>query len=163
VRRLQAIDALGAVLQQAVTEAAGGDAAVEADPPLHLDRPCLQCRQQLLAAAGDEAWWRLHMEFQIGQDLRARFVEQLIAAAHLAGADQLLRLLAAGGQAAPHQFQIKTLPAGHGPPLPRCITVRFRSSSNHRRNRTKSERAPALPKVAGRWRHSRTRRDGPCS
>ena len=66
VAHIDAVDALGPVLQQAVAEATGGDAAIEADPPLHPDRQGLQCCQQLLAAAGDEARRRLHLQIQIG-------------------------------------------------------------------------------------------------
>ena len=44
----------------------------------------------------------------------AGLIEHLVGAAHPAGTDQLLGLLAAGGQAPLHQHQIQALFASHG-------------------------------------------------
>jgi hypothetical protein len=59
--------------------------------------------------------------------LGAGFIEQPIAAAHPASPDQLLGLLAAGGQTAIYQFQIQALLRGQGV-MPLLLPER----SNHR-------------------------------
>ena len=45
----------------------------------------------------------------------ARLIQHLVGTAHPASTNQLLGLLAAGGQAPLHQHQIQALFASHGP------------------------------------------------
>ena len=53
IAHINAINTGCAVLQQAIGEAAGGDAAIQADAPLHQYRESLQARQQFFATSGD--------------------------------------------------------------------------------------------------------------
>ena len=98
------------MLQQAIGEAPGGDAAIQTDPLVNLDRKRLQTRQQLLTTAGDEAGRLLHHQLLVRADFSARFVQHRAdAVPHLAGTDQLLRLLTGAHQPSGQQLQIQSL------------------------------------------------------
>ena len=147
VAHIDAIDALCAVLEQAIAEAPGGDAAIEADPAPHLQGEGGQGLQQLLPTPGDKSGRLLHVQLRLRQHFRAWLVEHPIAQAHPPGPDQLLGLLAAGGQAAGHQLLIQTLSAAHGT----CAAVikpqlkRNRFQASGRPGQTRPRMVPIFP------------------
>ena len=98
------------MLEQAIGEAAGGDPTVQAGAALDSNREGIKACEQLLATAGDKAWRLLHHQLQTLSDHLTGLIQQLpMAIAHLAGTDQLLRLLTGHRQAACHELQIKAL------------------------------------------------------
>ena len=95
IAHINAINTGSAMLQQAIGEAAGGDAAIQADAPLHRHRESLQARQQFFATSGDKAWGLLNPQFSLRRYLRSGLVQQGAGAIpHLSSTNQLLRLLA---------------------------------------------------------------------
>ena len=70
------------MLQQAVAEAASGDAPIQAGAAFHRDRQDLQGGHQLLASPGDEAGGLLNRQGQGGRHGHAGFVEHGGAAPH---------------------------------------------------------------------------------
>ena len=95
VTHINAINTRSAVLQQAIGESPCGDAAVQADAPLHRHRESLQARQQFFATSRDKAGGLLHPQFSFRRHLRSGLVQQGAGAIpHLSSTNQLLRLLA---------------------------------------------------------------------
>ena len=95
IAHINAINTGSAVLQQAIGEAAGGDAAIQADAPLHQHRESLQARQKFFTPSRDKAGGLLHPQFSLRRHLRSRLVQQGAGAIpHLSSTNQLLRLLA---------------------------------------------------------------------
>ena len=98
------------MLQEAIGEAAGGDAPVQTDPPVHHDRKSLQTSEQFFATAGHEPGRLLHLQLKVVRHLNTGLIEQLTSSIpDFAGTDQLLRLLTRHRQTARQELQIKPL------------------------------------------------------
>ena len=94
VAHIDAVNTSGTVLQQAIGETAGGDAAIEADAILHPHRKSLQAGQEFFSTPGNEAGGLFHPQFPIRHHFRSGLIKQGSGTiTHLARADQLLRLL----------------------------------------------------------------------
>jgi hypothetical protein len=88
------MDAPGAVLEEAVGEAAGGGADVEADPVERVDGEGLEGGFEFEATASDVAGFLLDGEWGVGGDLGAGFIDEAFSAADLAGEDEAFGLFA---------------------------------------------------------------------
>ena len=82
---VDADDIGGAGLKGAVREATGGGADVEDVRASEIECEGAQGRGKFFAAAADEAWELLNVEFAIHRKITAGFVQSLGAAAHAAG------------------------------------------------------------------------------
>jgi hypothetical protein len=100
-------DQRGAVLQQAVSESAGGGAYIEAGTACDLNLPVLQRRHQLQSAAADV---RLVLAQQaksgIGRNRRSRLVDLLFPHQNPSGKDERASTFAAGGKAPRDEQQV---------------------------------------------------------
>ena len=104
------VHARRAVLQQAVGEAAGGGADVQAQPARHIDAEMIQRRLQLQPAAAHIASALPATSMRLAASTRvARLDGFLSVDQHLAGHDESLRFLAGFGQAALDQQTIEPL------------------------------------------------------
>ena len=91
---IHGMDAGGAALQQAVGEATGGSADIDADPAVGVDGEGIESAFEFESAAADEAGFLFDLEWGIEWQLGAGFVDDAVAAADFAGEDQAFRLFA---------------------------------------------------------------------
>ena len=82
---IDSVDAQGTALEEAVREAAGGCADVDADPSGRVDLEGVERALEFQPAAADETGLVLDGERSIGRELGARLVEHPVAAADFAG------------------------------------------------------------------------------
>jgi site-specific DNA recombinase len=119
---IDGVDLGRAVLEQAVREAAGGGADIEAGPALRRDAEGGEGALHLQAAATDVFRFLLDLQWGILRKLGARLVHEPVAGADLAGQDQALGLLAGLAESAGDEEGIGSLflhPAGSkAPPAP---------------------------------------------
>ena len=92
------VNAEGAALQQAVCEAAGGGADVEADFLGGIDGPMVEGLGEFVAAAGDVGGRGGYVDGSVEVDFFAGFVGTLAVDLDLAGEDEGFGLFAGAGQ-----------------------------------------------------------------
>ena len=102
-------------LQQAVGEAAGRRADIDAAHAGGVDAELFERAEHLLAATAHESWrWRQDFDRIARSDHRRRLVCDGTVDRHLAVGDPSLGLLAAGRQVAADEFRIESFPSSHG-------------------------------------------------
>jgi hypothetical protein len=97
------------VLQQAVGEAAGRRAQVQATQAGHVEGKPGQRALQLVAAAADVAVVAAHFHLQPGGTKLARLVPPLTIHPYLSGQDETLGLLARFGETARDHFDVQAI------------------------------------------------------
>ena len=90
----------GPRLEGAVGEAAGGRADVEDVRAAEIEREAFEGTAEFFASAGDETWWLLDDQIEVGREFFTRFVEAIRAAQNAATHNQCLRLSPCRGEAA---------------------------------------------------------------
>ena len=91
---VEGVDEAGAALEEAIGEAAGGGADVEADFIVDVDFPVVEGSFDFQATAADEAGLGEELHFCIFGDFAAGFVGLLAIEENLAGEDEGFRFFA---------------------------------------------------------------------
>jgi hypothetical protein len=107
------VDSGGAVLEEAVGEAAGGGTDIEADEAGDIDVEVVQGAFEFEAAAADVAWGFFDPEDGVEGDEGAGFEAGLIIDENLAGEDEAFGLFAGGAKALLYECLVQTR-ACHG-------------------------------------------------
>ena len=123
---IDGVDAQGTALEEAVREAAGGCADVDADPTGRVNLEGVERALEFQPAAANETGLVLDCERSIGCELGAGLVEHPIAAADFAGQDEAFGLFAGVAEAAEDEELVKAV-FFHSPL--RCSRSRSRPKS----------------------------------
>ena len=91
---IHCVNASGAALKEAVGKSTRGGTNVNADPAGGINLKCIECALEFKSSATHVALFFFHLKWGIGEKLGARFVDDAVSAAHLAGKDESFGLLA---------------------------------------------------------------------